>query len=38
MIKRAYDSDVKASINQFGIVTEFEVVSGYIINTHPIDK
>jgi len=25
-------------MNQFGIETEFEVTSGYIINTHPIDK
>ncbi|PKY56302.1 RdRP-domain-containing protein [Rhizophagus irregularis] len=38
MLKKSYDRDVKALMNQFGIMTEFEVTSGYIINTHPIDK
>ncbi|EXX68450.1 uncharacterized protein OCT59_016035 [Rhizophagus irregularis] len=36
--KSSYDRSIKALMNQFGIMTEFEVVSGYIINTHPIDK
>jgi RNA-dependent RNA polymerase len=38
MLKSMYDKDIKALMNQFGIITEFEVTSGYIINTHPIDK
>jgi RNA-dependent RNA polymerase len=39
ILKRAYDADIKGVMNQFGIMTEFEVVSGYIINTiTKIDK
>ncbi|GBC04988.1 hypothetical protein RclHR1_00060001 [Rhizophagus clarus] len=38
MLKNSYDKDVKALMNQYGILTEYEVTSGYIINTHPIDK
>ncbi|EXX63767.1 hypothetical protein RirG_149260 [Rhizophagus irregularis DAOM 197198w] len=38
-LKRAYDAEIKGVMNQFGIMTEFEVVSGYIINTiTKIDK
>jgi RNA-dependent RNA polymerase len=33
ILKRAYDADIKALMNQFGIATEFEVTSGYIVNT-----
>jgi RNA-dependent RNA polymerase len=32
-LKRAYDADIKGLMNQFGIATEFEVTSGYIVNT-----
>ncbi|RIA90179.1 RNA dependent RNA polymerase-domain-containing protein [Glomus cerebriforme] len=32
-IKRAYDADIRGLMNQFGIKTEFEVTSGYIVNT-----
>ncbi|GBB93343.1 hypothetical protein RclHR1_02150030 [Rhizophagus clarus] len=39
ILKRAYDADIKGVMNQFGIMTEFEVISGYIINTiTKIDK
>jgi RNA-dependent RNA polymerase len=33
MLKRAYDADIRGLMNQFGIATEFEVTSGYIVNT-----
>ncbi|CAG8483573.1 7867_t:CDS:2 [Paraglomus brasilianum] len=30
--KRAYDADVRGLMNQYGVMTEYEVVSGFIIN------
>ncbi|GBC00871.1 hypothetical protein RclHR1_00040022 [Rhizophagus clarus] len=33
MLKHEYDNDVKGLMNQFGIATEFEVTSGYIIDS-----
>jgi hypothetical protein len=32
-LKRAYDADIRGLMNQFGIMTEIEVTSGYIVNT-----
>ncbi|CAB5391526.1 unnamed protein product [Rhizophagus irregularis] len=32
-IKRTYDADIKGLMNQYGVKTEFEVTSGYIVNT-----
>ncbi|CAI2178873.1 1603_t:CDS:2 [Funneliformis geosporum] len=32
-LKRTYDEDIRGLMNQFGIMTEFEVVSGFIVNT-----
>ncbi|CAB5393456.1 unnamed protein product [Rhizophagus irregularis] len=33
ILKSAYDADIRGLMNQFGIATEFEVTSGYIVNT-----
>ncbi|RIA85008.1 putative RNA-dependent RNA polymerase 1 [Glomus cerebriforme] len=33
ILKSAYDAAIKGVMNQFGIMTEFEAVSGYIIDT-----
>ena len=30
--KRAYDEDVRGLMNQYGVKTEYEVVSGFVIN------
>ncbi|CAG8615328.1 5770_t:CDS:2 [Paraglomus brasilianum] len=30
--KRAYDADVRGLMNQYGVMTEYEVVSGFIFN------
>ncbi|CAG8577530.1 1329_t:CDS:2, partial [Paraglomus brasilianum] len=31
--KRAYDADVRGLMNQYGVMTEYEVVSGFIVNS-----
>jgi RNA-dependent RNA polymerase len=33
ILKAEYDLNVKGLMNQFGVMTEFEVTSGYIVNT-----
>ncbi|CAG8654949.1 10547_t:CDS:10 [Rhizophagus irregularis] len=32
-LKREYDANIRGLMNQFGIITEIEVTSGYIVNT-----
>ncbi|RGB36087.1 hypothetical protein C1646_606166, partial [Rhizophagus diaphanus] len=32
-LKREYDANIRGLMNQFGIMTEIEVTSGYIVNT-----
>jgi len=32
ILKKSYDANIRGLMNQFGIMTEFEVVSGFIVN------
>jgi hypothetical protein len=33
MMQREYDASIRGLMNQFGIMTEIEVIGGYIVNT-----